>query len=238
MKCFSRSLVVIVFIGMMWTCAQAQEIHDPPDCPTIAVSAPDDIPSAPGELMKFTATVSGVDPKITPTFEWTVSGGSITNGQGTTVILVEPNDAGGGTITATLKVGGMSDKCVDKASATMSFFVCGLVMPALKFDEYGEINFKQETARLDNFATELLNVPTATAYIIVYAGSDASRDKAKARALRVENYLIRTRGIDPERVASIYGGNRKQKTVELFIVPVGAENPAPSATMDLSQRNP
>lgn len=37
-------------------------------------------------------------------------------------------------------------------------------------DEYGDINIGDEKARLDNFAIELQENPTATGYILCYAG--------------------------------------------------------------------
>ena len=40
-----------------------------------------------------------------------------------------------------------------------------------KIDEYGNIRFNDEKARLDNFAIELQNDPTAQGYLVCYGGS-------------------------------------------------------------------
>ena len=60
---------------------------------------------------------------------------------------------------------------------------------ARKFDEYGNIRFNDEKARLDNFAIQLQNEPTSQGYIIGYGSCDAEgstrANRAKPRGLRV-----------------------------------------------------
>jgi hypothetical protein len=99
--------------------------------------------------------------------------------------------------------------------------------PALaqKFDEYGNIRFNDEKARLDNYAIQLQNQPGAQGYIIAY-GSCAG--EAQARADRAKDYLVNTRGIDAGRIVTMDGGCRSDLSVELWIVPSGATPPAAS----------
>ena len=66
-----------------------------------------------------------------------------------------------------------------------------------KFDEYGNIGFNDEKARLDNYAIQLQNEPGAQGYIIAYGGLREVKDQA--RADRAKNYLVNTRGIDAGR---------------------------------------
>jgi hypothetical protein len=95
----------------------------------------------------------------------------------------------------------------------------------LKFDEYGNIKFNDEKARLDNYAIQLQNQPGAQGYILAY-GSCAG--EAEARAQRAKDYLVNTRGIDAGRLVTVDGGCRSDLSVELWIVPTGATPPAAS----------
>ena len=88
--------------------------------------------------------------------------------------------------------------------------------PPRKFDEYGNIRFNDEKARLDNYAITLQNEPGTTATIIVY-GSCAG--EAQQRGDRAKDYLVNTRGIEAGRITVVDGGCRAELTVQLWIVP-------------------
>jgi len=96
---------------------------------------------------------------------------------------------------------------------------------ARKFDEYGNIRFNDEKARLDNFAIQLQNEPAAQGYIIGYGSCDA---EGQTRANRAKDYLVNTRGIDAGRLVVVDGGCMPELKVELWIVPSGATPPAAS----------
>ena len=97
-------------------------------------------------------------------------------------------------------------------------------VPPRKFDEYGNIRFNDEKARLDNYAIQLQNEPGSTATIIVY-GSCAG--EAQQRADRAKDYLVNTRGIEAGRITVVDGGCREDLTVQLWIVPQGSTAPTP-----------
>jgi len=103
-------LMIIFFIG---TAAFAQE----PACPTVSVSAPNEAIPA-GQDVSYTANVSGGSGDFT--YNWSVSAGSITSGQGTPSITVDSKGMANSSITATLEVGGMSRSCSNTSSATAS----------------------------------------------------------------------------------------------------------------------
>jgi hypothetical protein len=105
--------------------------------------------------------------------------------------------------------------------------VCGLA-----FDNYGDIRFSDEKARLDNFAIQLLNDPDATGYITVYPGRKAVVAEAQIRGNRARDYIINVRHIDPARVKTIDGGYRPDFTIYLQLVPTGAEPPVPDPSVD------
>jgi hypothetical protein len=201
-----------------------------PPCPTVSVSCPSDVDL--GSPITFTASVNG-DANVT--YNWSVSAGTISSGQGTSSITVDSAGLGGQAVTATVELGGLDPSCARTASCTTS--VKAPNAPAVKFDEYGDIRFDDEKARLDNYAIQLQNAPGAQAYIIGYgtcAGdglcTHTSCIVAQKRIDRAKDYLVTTRGIDAGRIMVIDGGCRAEVGVELWVVPAGATPPAASGT--------
>lgn len=201
-----------------------------PPCPTVDVSCPADVNE--DGTITFTANVSGGDPSVTPTYNWTVSAGTIASGQGTSTITVDARGLGGQTVTATVDVGGYDRQC--STSDSCSTQVIGRVLPR-KIDEYGNIQFNDEKARLDNFAIEMQNDPTAQGYLVCYGGRVGRAGEAQRRCDRAKDYLVNTRGIDPSRIVTVDGGFREDLTVELWIVPSGATAPEATPTVDPSE---
>ena len=189
-----------------------------PPCPTVSVSCPSSVD--PGSAITFSSSLSS---SANVTYNWSVSAGTISSGQGTSSITVDTAGLGGQTVTATVEVGGLDPACSRTASCSTS--VTAPAPPATKFDEYGNIKFNDEKARLDNYAIQLQNQPGAQGYIIAY-GSCAG--EAQARADRAKDYLVNTRGIDAGRIVTMDGGCRSDLSVELWIVPTGATPPAAS----------
>jgi hypothetical protein len=221
----------VAFTSTTVTVTACDCYRPPPACPEVRVSCPSDVQV--GSPITFTAQISGGDPNVTPTFNWTVSAGTITSGQGTGSITVDTTGLGGQTVTATLDVGGYDRTCATSASCTTQ--VLPGPPPARKIDEYGNIRFNDEKARLDNFAIELQNDPTAQGYIIAYGGRRGRAGEAQRRADRAKDYLVNTRGVDASRIVTVDGGFREDLTVELWIVPQGATAPSASPTVDPSE---
>jgi K319-like protein len=203
----------------------------PPPCPTVSVSCPSE--GTAGQPVTFTASVSGGDTNVTPTYNWTVSAGTISSGQGTSSITVDTTGVpGNSTITATVEVGGYDRSCSSSSSCTVSF---PEVKKARKVDEYGNIRFNDEKARLDNYAIELQNDPTAQGYLICYGGRKGRTGEAQRRCDRAKDYLVTTRGIDASRIVTVDGGYKEELWVELWVVPAGATPPQGSPTVDPSE---
>ena len=203
-----------------------------PPCPTVSVSCPSDVDQ--GAPLTFTATVNG-DANVT--YNWSVSAGTISSGQGTSSITVSTDGLGGQTVTATVELGGLDPSCSRTASCTTSVIPPKPIIE--KFDEYGDIRFNDEKARLDNYAIQLQNQPGARGYIIGYGTcsgdglcSHTSCIVAQKRIERAKDYLVNTRGIDAGRIETIDGGCRADVAVELWVVPTGAEPPAASGAID------
>lgn len=103
---------------------------------------------------------------------------------------------------------------------------------ARKFDEFGSIACEDELARLDAFAIELQNDPRARGHIIIYGGRRGRRNEAKARSARMKFYLVRVRGLDSRRIATVDGGFREELSGELWLVRPGEPAPAPTPTVN------
>ncbi len=202
-------------------------VPPPPPCPTVDVSCPSE-PVNQGTPLKFTASVTGGDPNVTPTFNWTVSAGTISGGQGTGEITVETHGLPfGSVVTATVDVGGYERACETSQSCTV---MPGCIVVARKLDEYGDIQVGDEKARLGNFAIELQNDPSSQGYLICYGGRRVRAGEARRRCERARNYLVSTRGIEATRVVAVDGGFRERLTVEVWLTPPGAEPPQPAPT--------
>ncbi len=104
---------------------------------------------------------------------------------------------------------------------------------ARKFDEFTPSLISVIKYRLDLFYNELLTLPDARAYVIFYRGR---RGALTQNHLYARNYLEMRGGIPPERIKAIYGGYRQHPTMELWIVPKGAEFPKPSPTYGRAKR--
>jgi hypothetical protein len=109
-----------------------------------------------------------------------------------------------------------------------------------KFDEFGDINCEDEMARLDNFALQLQNAPSAQGFIIFYGGRRfrgrlPKRGEAAARASRLKPYLVERRGLPTSRVIVIDGGYGEAWHAELWINPAGMQPPQPLPSLPIEK---
>ncbi|MGH9944553.1 MAG: PKD domain-containing protein [Pyrinomonadaceae bacterium] len=189
-------------------------------------------------------------------YTWNTTGGRIT-GDGPNVSW-DLSGVSPGTYTATVEVNDGCG-CVAFSSTTVTVDACGCVptptpvptpsatpVPtpsatpppppdARRFDEYGNIRRNDVKARLDNFAIELQNDPSAQGYIIAYGGRRSYAGEAQERADFAKNYLVNTRGIDAGRIVTVDGGYKEEASTELWIVPSGANTPTASPAVDASE---
>jgi hypothetical protein len=169
-----------------------------------------------GTPITFHAVYEQGTPTVSPTYSWSVSAGTITGGQGTDTITVDTKGTGGQTITASVELGGLDPTCSHSAAASTGIKP---VAKPRKFDEYGNIRFNDEKARLDNFAIQLQNEPSSRGSIVGYGSCGA---EGTTRANRAKDYLVNTRGIDAGRLDVVDGGCLPDLLVQLWVVPQGA----------------
>ena len=99
---------------------------------------------------------------------------------------------------------------------------------AVKFDQFGQLGHCDVTARLDNFAIQLQNQPTAKGAIVSYAPEGEGAGTGKNVLALIEDYLVNSRGLAPDRVETIYGGRNSDlyhSETELWVVEKGAPLP-------------
>ena len=91
----------------------------------------------------------------------------------------------------------------------------------LKFDEYGNISWKEERKRLGNFIIQLRNTKNAHAYLVVYGGRNSCPDEARLRGERVKNYIVRSGVLSQERITILDVGYSEQWSIALYIGHIG-----------------
>lgn len=96
-----------------------------------------------------------------------------------------------------------------------------------KLDEYGELKRNDEASRLDNFAIALRQRPGSQGYIFSYAGGAITPSRARMRAKRAKNYLVKVRNVKSSRLKASYAGESTDFTIELYIRPPQARAPVP-----------
>ena len=193
-----------------------------PACPAIEISCPTYV--ALDQPLTFSSRYTGgVPANITPVYNWTVSAGTIIEGQGTDTIKVDTKGLGGQTVRASLSMGGYTLECAADCAVSIP-----LPKPiGVRFDEFGDIARNDEKARLDNFAIALQNDPTATGYVIVSPGPTSKRRDVQDHFGRVIEYLVHSRQIDQSRIKTIEGRKKGELRVELWVAPQGATPPNP-----------
>jgi hypothetical protein len=193
-----------------------------PVCPAIEIVCPTDV--AIGQPITFSSRLTGGVPANTnAAYNWTVSAGTIIEGQGTDTIKVDTTGLGGQTVRASLSVGGYNLECAADCSVSVP-------LPKListRFDEFPDISRNDEKARLDNYGIALQNDPTSTAYVIVYPGRYGKTGEVQNHANRIVEYLVHSRGMDKSRIVTLVGPAKENLLVELWVTPQGATPPNP-----------
>jgi hypothetical protein len=182
-----------------------------------------------GSSFFFTANVAGGDAKVTATYNWIISAGNISKGQGTSTIEVATNGLGTQTITATVEVGGYRRDCATTYSAS------AYVVPrptSRKVAEFGHISVEEKNSRIDTFSIELANEPGTQGYVIGYGGRSSRAGTGQKAADAIKKYLVSVRKMDPTTLVTIDGGYKEEVSTELWIVPAGALPPTASPTVD------
>jgi hypothetical protein len=218
-KFMSSHIFTFIFLAVLFFIV-SENVVLAQDCPTVTVTTSSETVQ-PGETIKFTANVSSGN--STPTYNWVVSAGEISSGQGTlTIEIVTTNDMSGTTITASVELGNLDSNCsVNSASATIE-------IAQLKANAVGEFtrpNSDSAKNRLDDLIVQAQNDPAATVAIVAYSaekGSSPDVNEAEKQLSFAYSYLVRLKGFDPNRITVINAGTAEVAKTQLYIIPAGA----------------
>jgi hypothetical protein len=184
-----------------------------------------------GDLVTFAAINSGTAP-VPLRYAWKVSPSTvrISSGLGTPSITVDSKGMGGQTISAELDVNDdvYDNKCRQLISVPTDVTPKEKPPQPYKCDEFEAQNPDQDKARFDNCVIQAQNTPDAQLYVIIYPGTDKaslSRNSYDRLSKRALDYMVKTRGFDPRRISVVRGSNRLKTTVEIWVVPPGAQPP-------------
>jgi hypothetical protein len=203
------------------------------ECPyNVRVDGPETVSE--GDLITFVA-VNAVTSSIPINYRWRVtpSTARITSGLGTPAITVDTTGMGNQTVNVELDV---TDDVYGATCQQRNSISTGVIpIPPVEIpqpfqcDIFESRAFDDDKARFDNCVIELRNRPDAQIYIILYQGTDrASRTNNVDRlGRRTLDYLVQTRGVDPRQITITNWGTRPRTTVEVWIVPPGAQPPVP-----------
>jgi len=207
------ALFVVIVAGTMGVLAQ--------DCPKVMTTSPSE-PVKAGTPITFTSSVSGGDQNVTPTYSWTVSAGTISSGQGTSVITVDTTGVEGG-ITATVDVGGFDSSCGTSASSTSDV---EKPKESRRFAELVKPSTEEQNLRMEDFLTELGADPGSTGYIFAYSSKDSPT--AAKQSLKMAQAKAASIGFDLSRLMLKEGGAKPAFSLEMWIVPEGLPAPKPN----------
>ena len=213
--------IQILPVFLLLLIASVVSAQESPTCGIVDIDGPSQVEPHTPVVLKV--RITGIH-TTKPEFRWKVSAGTITTGQNTDEITVDVAGLGGVDVIATVELSGAPPGCRVTASKTTQVkatpIFCGH-----GFNDYGDVRFEDEKARLDNFSIQLMNEPRSTAIILMTAGQVTFKNEARERLKRIKTYLVNVRAIDPNRIVTLDCGFTLDLNVRLSIVPHGLTHP-------------
>lgn len=211
-------VIQVLSVSLLLTLSSAARGQTPATCGIVDIEGPSQV--EPGTPLVLKAKVTSIH-TTKPEFKWNVSVGTIVGGQGTEQISVDTVGLGGQDLIVTVELSGVPLGCKGSASRTTQVKAppigCGR-----PFDQYGNIKFEDEKARLDNFAIQITNEPLSSGQILAWAGQETFKNEATERLERAKKYLVEVRDIDPNRIVTVdCGFTQNHLIITLHVVPVG-----------------
>ena len=207
--------VHILSIVLLLASASVIKAQTPLTCGTVTIDGPSEVEQ--GAPVVFKAKITGMIHPTKPELKWKLSAGTITSGQGTEEIVVDSTGLGGQVVTVTVELAGVPQGC--KAASRAMEVKGSPIVCFLPFDEYGDLRFEDEKARLDNFAIQISNEPLSIGQILMAAGQETFENETRDRLARAKSYLVNVRGIDPNRILTLDCGFTRELSIRLVIFP-------------------
>lgn len=211
-----RSGLLLLCLAVLSLTAAAQHAR-----PNINVLCPSDV-TAEGGTFDVTATRSPswvAREKAAAKFAWTLSAGTIVEGQGSDSIKVKVA-AGTAPTTVTVTINGIYAESITESCSIEP----KAPKPESKFvGEFTLQNSDQAEAGFDAYFAELEKDPTATGHILIAAAN-------KQMANRMRNFTerrISAKKFDPDRIVIKELPFTRPGSLKLYVVPSGADAPTP-----------
>lgn len=204
---------ILLFINSFGTIAQTNQISQ---CPTISVIGPSSFPN-PDELVTYTANVSEEANKYPIKFSWSVNGGQIIEGQGTSIIKTTWKNSKY-VFVATVKIEGLPENCANTFSEVMHYEPAP---QAEKIDEISDKTTKFEDNRTDKIIKDIKENPSAQLFVLIYSKNiQTLTDEVQI----IKNMLLKDNKTLADHLTFVKTVSSKEK-IEFWLVPAGAAPP-------------
>lgn len=203
-KIVMKKICLVMFLMVVVLNLNAQ------NCPSsISVTAPTSQVLA-GNTFQFSVNISGLAATISPTYNWSVSSGSIVSGQGTSMITVDPGNEPG-TCTATVEIGGLPAQCSRTASATADI---GKAPEKIISSQGVSTKALQDVVKKFVAKTDLTNIAlTQSALVNIYTTSAQEFTKLKD----IVEKAFQANGIYTYQYTIVDSGISKTAAVDMFL---------------------
>lgn len=164
-----------------------------------------------GQTVTFTVEATKLPAGQQLTYNWMVSSGEITSGQGTSSIIVSPS-GGIGSCTVTVELGGLSAECSNTQSQTIEVVKAPEKISALNYTTAAALN-----TQVKNFVsqTKLSDLTISqTALINIYSSAAVNTTKLTAEIKKA----FTAGKVFEYQYKIIVAGVRKTAAVEMFII--------------------
>ena len=154
----------------------------------------------------------GTLPKPEPTYQWQVSPGKITSGQGTHSIKVEMPDCECDVHVVT-EVEGLDAGCQKR----VEWGVNDLCFYPVSNDSYGDIGWDEERRLLSKHVPILKSGQCWQMWITPHGDKGERAGETLARAKRARQYLVSEHGVEAERVSVMAGEPAGERRISLSV---------------------
>lgn len=204
-------LIACISILVLSTSFFAQNETKP--CPTIQIASPANL-TMPGETMTFSVGIKDNSENLKLQYVWTVSLGTIIEGQNTSTIRVATTrEMGDANVTAKVKIQGLPTDCAKELSETASIHS---PPPDCGFDNYGEISWEEEVNGLDNLFSAVMNNPDTIAFIRLFTAENETIEQAKKRVEKIVQHANFREFSKRRLVFAIEKSNGKRTVISIF----------------------
>ncbi len=210
-------LTILLFIYSSQLFGQENSV-----CPAIKMISPEKMAKVDG-IMIFSLSSEQLNNKDLE-YKWGISAGKIVLGQGTTGIAVEMNpDLEGITVTATVEIKGLPEKCKSEFLGNGEVEVNQRPQIGHPLNRYEKLQWSDERNRLEGVFMDLRSDPTATGYLIFQIKDDSDMKSVLERQKKILKSLRQSKISQCRLVFKIVKSGIYQTTH--WIIPQGVEFP-------------